>query len=331
MENLQFDNSSFISMMNEESDRFRLRLNNASLIEVFDAYIKHRSITHPKFAEQWGTTRKYIRGLEFLCQQTITPDKVGELFYPHLIRYMQQNDCATTTIQHTCSQIRSSLEWGSRYGAPISPSYDQVDFTGCPRDKTILSYAELCHLFFFNVKTLRKPNGKKYRSQWYNRMEKVKDLFVFSVILGQRHSDIVRVTKDNFKDDVFAITQLKTGNKVSFKWEDYAFDKKIAIALFEKYDYACPYKVSISVYNRGLHELFHLIGQEFLQVINMEEKILGEMRLQSKQRWQMIGSHTARRTAISFWANQGKSMNWIRKFSGHKDLRSLQEYMLDEN
>lgn len=325
-----FNASAFASFMSESSDKFSLNLAHSTMLEVIDEYVKHRSITHPRFGEQWTTTKKYIRGLEFLCQQTIYPDRVSELFYPHLIKYMLQQGCATTTVERTCSQLRSSLEWGSRYGAPISPSYDNADFIGKCREKTILSYAELCHVYYFDIHTLKHPNGKPYNAQWYKRMEKVKDMFIFSVVFGQRHSDIVRITKDCFTDDRFSMTQQKTGNRVSFIWKDYAFDVKIATAILEKYDYTCPYTASISVYDRGLHELFKHIGMEFLQTIKNEEKILGEIVTTAEPRWKMIGSHTARRTAISFWANKGKNMAWIQRFSGHRDLHSLQEYMLEE-
>lgn len=325
-----FNASAFASLMSQSSDKFSLNLAHATMLEVIDEYIEHKSITHPRFADQWSTTKKYIRGLEFLCGQKIMPNQVSELFYPHLIQYMLQQGCATTTVERTCSQLRASLEWGSRYGAPVSPSYDKTDFNGRCREKTILSYAELCHVYYFDINTLKRPDGKKYNAQWYRYMERVRDMFIFSVIFGQRHSDTVRITKDCFDGDRFSLTQQKTGNKVSYLWQSYAFDVKIARKLLEKYDYTCPYVVSISVYNRRLHELFRAIGQEFDQIVKTEEKILGEIITTTEPRWKMIGSHTARRTAISFWANKGKNMAWIQRFSGHKDLRSLQEYMLEE-
>lgn len=322
----EFDSAAFSSFMSESTDKFSVNLEHSTMLEVIDEYAKHRSITHPKFQEQWFTTKKYLHGLEFLCQQTIYPDRISELFYPHLIKYMLQQGCATSTVERTCSQLRSALEWGSRYGAPISPSYDKCDFVGKTKEKTILSYAELCHPYYFDIRTL-----PKHRADWYQRMEKTRDMFIFSVILGQRHSDIVRVNKSCFEDELFSITQQKTGNHVSFRWLDYAFDYKIAKALMTKYDYTCPYPVSLSVYDRSLHELFRAIGMEFNQMVKNEEKILGEIVTTTTPRWKMIGSHTARRTAISFWSNKGMHVNKLRKFSGHSDLRSLQEYMLDEN
>lgn len=320
-----FNTSDFAAFMSQPSDKFSINLAHASLREVIDAYIEHRSITHPRFARQWFTTAKYIRGLEFLCGQMIKPDNISELFYPHLIKYMLSLGCATTTVEHTCSQIRSALEWGSRYGAPISPSYDKVDFSGDTHEKTILSYAELCHVYYFDI-----DNIKGRRADWKNTMKRVRDMFVFSVIFGQRHSDAVRIDKSCFDGNRFTITQQKTGNKVSFDWTEYAFSKKIATELLTQYDHCAPYTADISVYNKKLKELFRNIGMEFNTEIKNEEKILGEIVTTTTPRWKIIGSHTARRTAISYWANQGKNMNWIRRFSGHKDLRSLQEYMLEE-
>lgn len=324
--NNAFVPEAFMDLMAGPTDRFSVNLEKSTMLEVIDEYIKHRSVTHPRFEEQWFTTKKYLRGLEFLCQQTIMPDRVSELFYPHLIRYMLQQGCATSTVERTCSQLRSSLEWGSRYGAPISPSYDKFDFIGKTRKQTILSYAELCHLYYFDIGTL-----PKHRKDWYERMERTRDMFIFSVLLGQRHSDAVRVDKTFFTDDTFEITQQKTGNRVSFKWLDYAFDQKIARELFTKYDFTCPYPVSVSVYDRSLHELFKAIGQEFNTEVKSEEKILGVITTRLTPRWKLIGSHTARRTAVSFWSNQGMHVNKLRKFSGHSDIRSLQDYMLDED
>lgn len=146
-----FNSHDFVTFMSQPSDKFSINLAHSSLIEVIDAYTEHKSLTRPRFAKQWFTTIKYIRGLEFLCGQKIMPDHISELFYPHLIKFMLEQGCATTTVEHTCSQIRSALEWGSRYGAPISPSYDKVDFSGNTHEKTILSYAELCHVYFYDI------------------------------------------------------------------------------------------------------------------------------------------------------------------------------------
>lgn len=320
-----FNSSDFTAFMSQPSDKFSVNLAHATLIDVINAYIEHRSLIHPQFAKQWSTTKKYIHGLEFLCGQQIMPEQISELFYPHLIRYMLTNDCSTTTVQHTCSQIRSALEWGSRYGANISPTYDKIDFMGETHENTILSYAELCHVYYFDIDNI---SGK--RRDWKRTMKRVRDMFIFSVVFGQRHSDSARINKSCFDDSMFTITQLKTGSKVSYDWKDYAFNKKIAMELLQRYDYTAPYVADISVYNKKLKELFRVIGMEFNQEIKNEEKVLGEIVTTTTPRWKMIGSHTARRTAISYWANQGKSMNWIRRFSGHKDLRSLQEYMLEE-
>lgn len=258
------------------------------------------------------------------------PVDICEAFYPYLIQCMLENNCATSTIEHTLSQVRSVVEFSSRYGAPISPTYDKCDFTGKTKEKTILTYSELCHIYFFDVRSIVKQNGKKYRSDWYDVTERVRDMLIFSTIFGQRHSDVVRISKDNFCDDRFTITQQKTGNKVSFNYMEYAFDKRIARQLLRKYDYTCPYTADLSNYNSRVHLLLQHIGEEFLPDVVTEERIQDRIVRTVKPRYSAVASHTARRSAISFWANKDKSPQWIRKMSGHKDLRSLAKYMLDE-
>lgn len=327
---ISFNAADFSSLMSERSDRFSINLTHSNLIEVIKAYIKQKSITRPKFSKQWGTTLKYLNGLQFLCGQIIYPDKISELFYPHLIQYMLQQGCATTTVERTISQIRASLEWGSRYGAPISPTYDKSDFKGQTKEKTILSYTELCHVYFFDIRTLKKPNGKAYRKDWYAITERVRDMFIFSTLFGQRYSDSIRISPECFNDDKFCITQQKTGNRVNFRYMDYVFDQRIARQLLHKYDYTAPYRHDINNYIKRLKELLRGIGCEFLQDVVTEEKVQGEIVRTIIPRWEAVASHTARRSAISFWANKGKSPQWIRKMSGHADLRSMERYMLDE-
>lgn len=320
----------FADFMRKPQGAFAIDLRDASLLQVINEYIKFREHTRPKFGKQWSTTITYVRSLQFLSPRKIMPCDVGETFYPYLIQIMLQNGCASTTVEHTLSQVRSALSFGSRYGAQISPTYDKVEFKGQTKEKTILSYAELCHIYFFDIRTLRREGGKPYRKDWYAVTERVRDMLIFSTLFGQRYSDSVRISKECFRDDKFCITQQKTGTRVNYKYMDYVFDQRIARQLLHKYDYTAPYQRDINNYIKRVKELLRGIGGEFLQEVVTEEKIQGEIVRTTIPRWEAIASHTARRSAISYWANKGKSPQWIRKMSGHADLRSLAKYMLDE-
>lgn len=320
----------FADFMSKPHGAFAIDLRDASLLQVINEYIKFREHTRPRFGKQWSTTITYVRSLQFLSPRKIMPCDVGETFYPYLIQAMLQNGCATSTVEHTLSQVRAAVSFGSRYGAKISPTYDKVDFKGRNKQQTILSYAELCHIYFYDVRNIKKDNGKPYRKDWYEVTERVRDMLIFSTLFGQRHSDSIRITKNNFDGDKFVITQQKTGNRVKFRYMDYVFDQKIAKQLLQKYDYTAPYTRDINNYIKRIKVLLRAIGGEFTQDVVTEEKIQGEIVRTIVPRWSAIASHTARRSAISYWANKGKSPQWIRKMSGHADLRSLATYMLDE-
>lgn len=323
--------SDFVAMMSKSSGSFYINLSNSTLLQIIDEYIKFKTISRPTFGKTWSTTKTYIKKLQFLSPRPIMPIDVGETFYPYLINCMLSNGCATSTVEHTLSQVRAALDFGSRYGAQISPTFDKVDFNGHNKSKTILSYAELCHIYFFDIKTIRKPDGTKYRKDWYEISERVRDMLIFSTLFGQRHSDSIRITRDNFEGDRFTITQQKTGNTVSFNYMDYVFDKRIARALLRKYNYTSPYTGHIRNFNYRIKEVIKAIGGEFLSEIITEEKIQGRIVRTSRPRYEAIASHTARRSAISYWANKEKTPQWIRKMSGHSDLRSLAKYILEED
>lgn len=320
----------FAAMMSQPQGAFYIDLKNATLLEVINEYIKFKEIRRPNFGKAWSTTKMYITKLQFLSPRPIMPVDVGEIFYPYLIQCMLSHGCATSTVEHTLCQIRSAIGFGSRYGATISPTYDKFDFVGRNKQKTILSHSELCHIYYYDISTIRRPDGKRYNKQWYEIAERVRDMLIFSSIFGQRHSDSVRITQENFDGDRFTITQQKTGNTVSFNYLEYAFDKRIARSLLMKYDYCSPYTGHIANYNKRIKEVIKAIGGEFLMDIVTEEKIQGKIVRTVRPRYEAIASHTARRSAISYWANKGKSPQWIKKMSGHTDLRSLSKYMLDE-
>lgn len=325
-----FNAVDFAAMMSQPAGQFYIDLRNATLMDVIDEYIKFREHTRPDFAKQWHTTRRYLGRLQFLSPRPIMPIDVGETFYPFLIQCMLEIGCATTTVEHTLSQIRSAVEFGSRYGAQISPTYDKIFFRGRTKTKTVLTYSELCHIYFFDIKTLKHEDGSPYRSDWYRTTELVRDMLIFSTIFGQRYSDAVRITPQNFDDSRFTITQQKTGNRVAFDVLDYAFDQRIARNLLRKYNYTSPYTADISNYNKRVSILLRGIGGEFMGDVVTEEKIQGRIVRTVMPRHAAVTSHTARRTAITYWASKGRTLTWIKKMSGHSDLRSLEKYIIDE-
>lgn len=79
-----------------------------------------------------------------------------------------------------------------------------------------------------------------------------------------------------------------------------------------------------------IYRLLRGIGGEFLTDVVTEEKVQGRIVRTVRPRHDAVTSHTARRSAITYWANKGRTLTWIKKMSGHSGLRSLEKYIIDE-
>lgn len=159
-------------------------------------------------------------------------------------------------------------------------------------------------------------------------MERVRDMFVLSCNLYQRYSDMVRINKGCFDRNIFKITQQKTGGLAVVNIDRYAIDAKTTYRLLEKYDYEPPYTATIGNYNYKLHQLMKDIG--FCDNVRYEERINGELIVYNKPKYELISSHTARRTAITINVLRGCNIHTIKRCSGHMNLKIFDEYVRDE-
>lgn len=183
------------------------------------------------------------------------------------------------------------------------------------------------------IENSRKSLGIEYCK--LDTIQRVKDHFVLSCQIGQRYSDSSRFTKSNFDETgtIIKITQQKTGSKAVINIASNAIDKKIAFEILKKYDYCSPAAgLDVSNFNKYLHILCKSIGGEFNNDVTFENKINGSIVTETYKVWQLITSHTARRTFITYWASSN-DMNIIKlqKCTGHKDVRQINRYTILED
>lgn len=99
----------------------------------------------------------------------------------------------------------------------------------------------MSRIAYFDVDRFYADRRKDYRET----MRRVRDMFVLSCNLFQRHSDMVRIEKSCFDRNIFRITQQKTGNQAVVDINKYAVDAKTTYRILERYNYEAPYKATI--------------------------------------------------------------------------------------
>lgn len=309
---------------NSLRDPFVLNLEGCSLQEVILACVKGKSRLHPNYRENLNSLIHNIGILEKEYHVTLQPVQITDLFWGYFVAFCQSRGLRNSTIGTMCNQLRSILNWAVKYNARVSPTYNDVLLPKTRDNEIALTADDVSRITYFDIDRFYANQRKDYRKT----MERVRDMFVLSCNLFQRHSDMVRIDASCFDRNIFRIVQQKTGNVATVNIDKYSVDAKTTYRLLEKYNYQAPYKASIGNYNEKLHILMRDIG--FTENIRIEEKRGGKLVVENVPKWKMITSHTARRTAITIGVLRGKNVHELKRCSGHTDLRVFDHYVKGE-
>ena len=321
---LHNDKIDFSLFQNPEKFVSSLDLSKANIKECIVQYVNSRSHSRPKIREQYCMLLSYILKVEKENNLVLMPVVVGNLFWDMFESFLIDNGLAPNTIASICGQLRIVIRWAARFNAQIAIDLDDRRFESKNIKPAIaLSEDDISHIYWFDIDSLN------FRPQKKRTLKKVRDHFILSCFLGQSYSDSIRVEKDNFKRDgseTFTITQQKTGNTAVLDFNKIFKEyPKFVHDILEKYNYKSPWAGHLSNYNRYLHELARLIG--FNETIRVENKQRDVIIEKDYKKWELISSHTARRTFITNAVKRGVHTEYIKKASGHHSDRSFGKYV----
>jgi len=148
-------------------------------------------------------------------------------------------------------------------------------------------------------------------------LERVRDLFLIGVYSGQRFSDYSVFEKSDLKGDMIIKKAEKTEQE-SF----IPLHSKLE-RLLDKYDWKLP-KISSQKFN------IHI--QDICKIAEIDEKVKetiyrgSEKKVVYKPKFEMVTSHTARRTFITLSAERGMPDHIIMKITGIRNPKTLTKY-----
>ena len=305
-------------------DPFVVNLQDATLMEVINTCISVKSKLHRGYKESLRCLINNLSLLEKECMVTLLPRQVTDIFWDFFISFCQGRGLRASTISTICNQLRSILNWAVKYNATVSPTYNDVKAPKSRNQKIALTADEVSRIAYFDIDRFYADRRKDFRQT----MHRVRDMFVLSCNLYQRHSDMVRIDPSCFDCGVFRIVQQKTGNIAVVNIDKYAVDAKTTFRILKKYGYKAPYTASIGDYNFYLHILMRDVGLD--DPVRIEERKNGVLESYNIPKWKLITSHTARRTATTIAVLRGHNVHCIKRCTGHTDLRVFDNYVRDE-
>ena len=165
---------------------------------------------------------------------------------------------------------------------------------------------------------------KIYALQLTGREEEIRDLFVLQCWIGQRFSDTQAINEGiikeapNGKGKVIEIVQEKKTHRVSIPL------LPVAIDILNKYKDGFPIYTNQTALN-----YLKNIGEKagITRLHNVTEDRGGEVVTTQVKAYELIGTHTARRSFICNMLKHGYDSHIIMKITGHNDAKSFKKYV----
>jgi len=290
--------------------------------ELYDSFVRTEGKikswtkgTHTKLA----TIRTQLE--EFELQQKkakksykIDLNEVNEDFFMELVNFWQiQYSLRNSTIEKNIHILRWFFNWCHKKELmPGSYKGVRVDLKKGKKKVIYLDLTELKQIYKAKV-----PSQKNY-------LKRTKDIFVFQCFTGLRYSDLKNLKTSDIKEDYFEVTTIKTQEAVTIELNDTARE------ILNKYrDYQAATSNALPVpcnqdYNKFLKPLAKLAGiNDIITLVHFA----GDNRIERTfEKWQLISSHTARRSFITNGLALGIGSEVIKSWTGHKSEESFKAY-----
>jgi len=162
------------------------------------------------------------------------------------------------------------------------------------------------------------------------KLERARDLFLVGCYTGLRFSDFTNIEPENIKGGFIEITTQKTGEPVVIPI--HARINEIMAKYEGKYINSLPPAISNQKLNEYLKELCELVPTlhapiDKEQKKNPNTKTKGPKLIKPKMKFELVSTHTARRSFATNNYNKGISANILMKITGHKTEKSFYKYI----
>ncbi len=235
-------------------------------------------------------------------------DSIDLDFYSDWLQFLQGKGYAANTCGKFIKNLKIFLNAATEAGHNKNMAYKSHRFVKITveTDAVALNEAELNKLAEVNLSN--KPH-----------LERTRDLFLCGCWTGLRFGDLSRVKPENISDGFINVVQSKTGDRVTIPLHP------VVSAILEKYNGSLPPAISNQKTNEHLKAIGQMAGLS--DTIHQTETKGGIKRTARRQKWQLISTHTARRSFATNLYKSGFPSHSIMKITGHKSESAFVKYL----
>jgi len=258
------------------------------------------------YKKNYTTLIHHLTNFSAQYDAVVYTNSVNEEFLDDFIVYLEEQNLRQSYIGTLISLVKSMASKAAKYGYAVDRSFDDVKVDPEEPFSVYLSSNEITRIYYYIGLT--------------KKQERIRDLFIVGCLTALRYSDYSTLTKDNFGKQFITKITKKTNKKVIVPIHDYVRE------IYEKYNGDLSFGISIQHFNRYLKKICKRIGFDSDITINYIRG--GTLITESKKKWELISSHTARRSAATNMYQTGRMKTYeIMSLTGHTTEKSFFRYI----
>ena len=286
---------------------------STDILVIFDKYIKEKE-QEKQLAYKSIITLQFIKKTLTEFDKNLTLKRITPTFLNDYKTYLEDTQRYKNTSIHVfVFMMKGFLNY------LVKNKYINVEFAQRPTIKTIINETQsyLTHeelKRFFDCETRSEAEALS------------KDMFLFACFTGLRFSDLTALRKTDIQPTGIEIITKKTNKKIFIDLNRYS---KQLIDKYTQEKYT-PLKrlfppISLAHYNNMLHALFERCGFDSTVTVTYFK---GSERYEvQKKKYEILSSHSARRTFVVECLTKGIAPLVIIRWTGHSNLETLRPYI----
>lgn len=259
-----------------------------------------------KTKREYARTYYYIQEYEKKRKVHLEFRSITQSFFNDFVAFLQELGLSTNTIWHKTVSLKAVMKAANEQELTNNTKYQLFKNVSEESLSVALSEDELDALARFDFSSSA-------------RLERTRDLFLVGCWTGLRFSDFTRIREENIKDGMITIQQQKTNEFVTIPLHP------VFLRIWEKYNGNLPANISNQKFNDNLKDVCREAGltEHVLKSITKG----GKKQTTVYEKWQLVSSHTARRSFATNLYKSGFPSISIMQITGHKTESSFLKYI----
>ena len=281
--------------------------NKRSFYDYVDEFIERSKNTKKvSTISEYGYTIRDLKAFEKYCRRRIDWETLDMQFYDAYMRYQYDvKGNSQNLFGKRIKDVKTFLNAAYKSGDNKHLMYKGFKRLQEKTDAIYLNEEELNKIYKLD---LRKNK----------RLERVRDLFIVECNTGVRYNDLMNISKENILKESIKIKVSKTGQTLN------TLLLPITEKILKKYNYNLP-KISNVNYNLYIKEVGELAGIN--ETITKDTRKSGKAISFKRKKYELITTHTARRSFATNLYKRGYSPVQIMSITGHKKESTFLTYI----